>query len=175
MCDMELRASQEKDLHVIVQLEGDEDTAVWFGRTGWAWHEEALRNDDIQHLCYVNSDDRAVGFGVVAGLARNGPIELRRLAVARDLRGSGHGRRLLDLLMEHVGHLAGREFIWLDVRENNERARALYVSSGFAPCDPPRGVNAKPGFVYMRRPLRGAQRRGFHRSICGRGRGTGGG
>ena len=56
--------------------------------------------------------------------------EILSIAVAADQRGRGLSR---DLLLTHLGHLAGRgvRTIFLEVEENNQPARRLYERTGF--------------------------------------------
>lgn len=72
---------------------------------------------------------RTAGFIV----SRIGADEAEILSVALDpnQRGRGFSR---DLLLTHLGHLAGRgvRTVFLEVEENNEPARRLYDRAGFA-------------------------------------------
>jgi len=71
----------------------------------------------------------------VAGfiVSRIGADEAEILSVAIDpgYRGRGLSR---DLLLTHLGHLAGRgvRTVFLEVEENNQPARRLYQRTGFA-------------------------------------------
>jgi [ribosomal protein S18]-alanine N-acetyltransferase len=57
-------------------------------------------------------------------------MHLLNLTVAPDEQGKGHARRMLDELVVECRHQsAGR--LWLEVRESNARARALYLRYGF--------------------------------------------
>ena len=57
--------------------------------------------------------------------------EILTIAVAASHRGRGLSR---DLLLTHLGHLAGRgvRTVFLEVEENNQPARRLYGRAGFA-------------------------------------------
>jgi ribosomal-protein-alanine N-acetyltransferase len=72
---------------------------------------------------------KAIGFAV----SRIGADEAEILSIAIDAsyRGRGLSR---DLLLTHLGHLAGRGVrrIFLEVEENNAPARRLYERAGFA-------------------------------------------
>lgn len=72
---------------------------------------------------------KIVGFAV----SRMGADEAEILSIAIDA--SYRGRRLSrDLLITHLGHLAGRGVrrMFLEVEENNAPARRLYERAGFA-------------------------------------------
>ncbi|WP_315735571.1 MULTISPECIES: ribosomal protein S18-alanine N-acetyltransferase [unclassified Bradyrhizobium] len=66
-------------------------------------------------------------------VSRIGADEAEILSVALDpnQRGRGFSR---DLLLQHLGHLAGRgvRTVFLEVEENNQPARRLYERAGFA-------------------------------------------
>jgi ribosomal-protein-alanine N-acetyltransferase len=72
---------------------------------------------------------KTIGFAV----SRIGADEAEILSIAID---AGHRGRGLsrDLLLNHLGHLAGRGVrrIFLEVEENNAPARRLYERAGFA-------------------------------------------
>jgi len=72
---------------------------------------------------------KTIGFAV----SRMGADEAEILSIAID---AGHRGRGLshDLLLTHLGHLAGRGVrrIFLEVEENNAPARRLYERAGFA-------------------------------------------
>jgi len=70
-----------------------------------------------------------IGFAV-SRLAAD-EAEILSIAVAADYRGRGLSR---NLLLTHLGHLAGRgvRTIFLEVEENNAPARRLYERAGFS-------------------------------------------
>jgi ribosomal-protein-alanine N-acetyltransferase len=72
---------------------------------------------------------RVAGFIV----SRIGADEAEILSVAIDPRHRGRGLSR-DLLLTHLGHLAGRgvRTVFLEVEENNQPARRLYQRAGFA-------------------------------------------
>jgi ribosomal-protein-alanine N-acetyltransferase len=73
--------------------------------------------------------------------------EIANVAVAPEARGSGLGARLLDAAVDTArAHGAGA--VYLEVRESNAPARALYASRHFAP------VGRRPN--YYRRPVEDA-------------------
>ena len=72
---------------------------------------------------------RTIGFAVSRMAADE--AEILSIAVAANQRGRGLSR---DLLLTHLGHLAGRGVgrVFLEVEENNQPARRLYERGGFA-------------------------------------------
>jgi [ribosomal protein S18]-alanine N-acetyltransferase len=79
--------------------------------------------------------DDAHGHSALAGyfIAMPGVDELHllNLTVAPDWQGRGLGHALLDAV-QAIGRERGLATLWLEVRESNARARALYRRRGFA-------------------------------------------
>jgi len=76
----------------------------------------------------LDLDDRHVAWGL--GVVERGYVGLYDIVVAPELRGIGLGRRVLTSLMAW-GRDEGAHSAYLQVREDNEVARALYESLGF--------------------------------------------
>jgi len=72
--------------------------------------------------------DALLGFLVARRVASE--WELENIVVARSARRRGCGRRLLDALIAHATQTNG-ESVFLEVRESNAAARALYGRAGF--------------------------------------------
>lgn len=79
--------------------------------------------------------------------------ELANIAVAPDRRGAGIGRQLLDALLALLDARGGAT-VFLEVRDSNEAAQALYRSRGFTAAGRRKGYYRKPteDAVVMRRP-----------------------
>lgn len=156
---MLLRRTVSDDLDGVVGIEECEDTSQWFIRTGREWHEAALVDPDQRHIAFIRphhdhdtgkSDDELVGFAVLAGFAKPGPVELRRMAISPMQRGKGYGRQLLGEVLKMVAdEMADRDLVWLEVKSDHEAAQKLYESVGFELSDPPPGVEPQPGMSYM--------------------------
>lgn len=58
-------------------------------------------------------------------------LHLLNITVAPDWQGRGHGSALLDVVQARAIE-RGLGMLWLEVRESNHRARALYRRRGFA-------------------------------------------
>jgi ribosomal protein S18 acetylase RimI-like enzyme len=97
--------------------------------------EEFLEEDTI---VVAEHDSRLIGFiqiGVVWPETDDDDFspedaELRRVYVLADFQGRGTGRQLIDAAFREPCFSAARD-IYLDVWENNPRARLLYESYGF--------------------------------------------
>ena len=120
------RATSEGDVALLTALE-----AAAFHD---AWGEDAIRShvcseNGITLLC-LDRDGRAVGYLFGTSLPPEG--ELYRIAVVSEERKKGIGRfillRFLDILDKN-----GADVCFLEVRESNTAARALYALLGFKP------------------------------------------
>lgn len=80
-------------------------------------------------------------------------LHLLNITVAPDWQGLGHGQSLMAVLRQQALHL-GLSTLWLEVRQSNERARALYRRLGYAEVGLRRGyypaVGAREDAVVMR-------------------------
>jgi GNAT superfamily N-acetyltransferase len=76
----------------------------------------------------LDLDGTNVAWGL--GVAERGYVGLYDIVVAPDLRGLGLGRQIVTSLMAW-GRTVGATVAYLQVREENEVARALYASLGF--------------------------------------------
>lgn len=97
------------------------------------WQREVLggivaniRVDTAFATLFLDREPVAYGLGV----AERGYVGLYDLAVAPEARGLGVGSRMVTALM-HWGRSKGAHTAYLQVRDTNERARALYGSLGF--------------------------------------------
>jgi ribosomal-protein-alanine N-acetyltransferase len=88
-------------------------------------------------------------------------MHLLNVTVAAPHEGRGHARRLLaELYALSSGFAAGA--VWLEVRESNARARALYLREGFTEAGRRRDYYPAPAgrredAILMTRPLRPAE------------------
>lgn len=92
-------------------------------------------------------------------ISRIGADEAEILSVALDPQQRGRGLSR-DLLLTHLGHLAGRgvRTVFLEVEENNQPARRLYERAGFATVGRRERYYQRPGgeqlsALLMRRDL----------------------
>lgn len=98
---------------------------------GMPWQEStfrALMRRPSASLLTAEASGRVVGYSVLWFAADEG--ELGNLAVDPEHRGRGIGRTLLDRSMEQA-RLRGARSLYLEVRESNGAARAMYDTAGF--------------------------------------------
>ncbi|MDT0306000.1 GNAT family N-acetyltransferase [Streptomyces sp. DSM 44917] len=131
---LRMRPTRADEVELVAGWESGPDTACWLGETGLAWHRRALRDPDVEHLIAEAEEGRPAGFVVLAGLVEGGGVvELRRLVLGAGFRGAGRGRALLRAAVGRAYRVHGAARVWLDVKPDNVRARALYASEGFVP------------------------------------------
>ncbi|MFE6976526.1 GNAT family N-acetyltransferase [Streptomyces sp. NPDC057682] len=126
---LRLARTRPDGLDALLRMEETPDVARWLGDTGRPWHEQVLADPRQTHWTAFHRD-RPVGFAVV--VTHPGPeTEIRRLVVDPRHQGFGHGRELLREVLRRAGAASPAGRIFLDVRPENTRARALYAAEGF--------------------------------------------
>lgn len=119
----------------------------------WPAHAFAELCDGTRHDCWVAEVDGVV-VGYWVGRRIDDEAELANLAVAPEARGRGVGQRLIYDFIDAVGG-DGATVIFLEVRESNLLARALYERFGFEEIHRRERYYTKPeeaALVMVRRP-----------------------
>jgi len=128
--EVTLRPTTGEDLEFVLREEGDEENRPFIGRWPRDRHLEALADDDTEHSIVQDPNGSPVGYAILTGVKSPGRIVcLKRLMVAA--KGRGHGRAALRLVKERAFGPLRAHRLWLDVKEENRRARNLYESEGF--------------------------------------------
>jgi ribosomal-protein-alanine N-acetyltransferase len=120
---MAIEPATPRDAAMLAQLHG-----ASFHR-GWGEGEfEAMLAERNTLVHRLRMGRKIVGFAVSRMAADE--AEILSIAIASGHRGHGLSR---NLLMTHLGHLAGRgvRTVFLEVEENNQPARRLYERAGF--------------------------------------------
>jgi ribosomal-protein-alanine N-acetyltransferase len=148
------RPMREDDLPAVAALEALSHAAPWTQgnfRDAFAAGYATLVGE---------SAGTVVAYGVL--MLAPGEAQLLNLTVAASARRRGLGRRLLQRLVDDaIG--VGAEQCFLEVRESNRAAIALYLREGFAPVarragyyPPAAGADRREDALVMRRLLRRA-------------------
>jgi len=118
------------------------------------WTPDSFRAMIAQPLVLATvaeQDGRVVGYCIAWAIGDE--AELVNLCVAPELRGTGLGGRLLDGLLATLDGRGGAA-VYLEVRDSNEAAQALYRGRGFLASGRRKGYYRHPAedAVVMRRP-----------------------
>ena len=98
-----------------------------------AWSEAMMREDIASphtHYLVVEEAGRLIGYGGLRAPQGSSDADIQTIALAAGSRGTGRGRMLLRELIAEAAARGVHE-LFLDVRDDNEPAQALYVSEGF--------------------------------------------
>jgi diamine N-acetyltransferase len=127
---MQLRLATPLDLPAIVKLERTPFAQEFVGQWSEERHRTTLESRDARY--YVSQTDwgEVQAYAILRGYQEtSGSIELKRIVVAVPERGLG--RRMLRELLRIVFREHGAHRMFLDVFEDNSRARHVYESLGF--------------------------------------------
>ena len=117
-----LRAMQATDLERVFEIE---QRAYEFPWTLGIFHD-CLR---AGYGCWVMvENERVLGYGILSAAA--GEAHILNVCVAPEAQGRGHGRRLVQRLID-LSRWHRVERVFLEVRPSNPRAIALYHDIGF--------------------------------------------
>lgn len=119
-----LRAATLADVDAVVEIERASFSDPW---TRESFASVARRPEVIFRVAEL--DGAVAGYLVAWFAADEG--ELANVAVASPMRGRGVGAALVDALLADAA-ARGVNAVYLEVRESNHAARALYASRGFA-------------------------------------------
>lgn len=118
-----LRPLAESDLDRVMEIERACFSTPWKDTT----FRGLMRRADTD-LVGAEQDRRLVGYAVCWTVVDQS--ELGNVAVAEEARGAGIGRALVEAVVERVRDRGSRE-CFLEVRESNQVAQALYRDMGF--------------------------------------------
>ena len=129
--EIELRRTTTNDLPYVLSAEGDDDNSRFIAVWPEEKHRAALDDTNIAHLIIASKpDSQPVGFVILAGLqGEHRSIEFMRIVVTE--KGKGYGRAAVRAIKRHAFDALSAHRLWLDVKEHNTRARAVYEKEGF--------------------------------------------
>jgi diamine N-acetyltransferase len=127
---MFVRPAVEGDIARIVGLERAPTARQFVGQWSEERHRATLLAGDARYFVSENQSGDLDGYVILRGFGEDsGSIEFKRIVVAPP--GRGLGRRLAAEMIRHVFEDLGAHRLFLDVYEDNARARHLYESLGF--------------------------------------------
>ena len=126
-----LRPTMLSDLDFVVGVEEDAANRPYITPWERTQHEGAVRFPDFRHFVVeAGTGTEPVGFVILQGCrSPNRSVELKRIVLQP--KGQGYGRECVRLLKRMAFRDLGAHRFWLDVKETNTRALALYASEGF--------------------------------------------
>ena len=122
----------------------DAPAALECASFGDPWSEKSFRTifaDPRVVALVAELEGSLVGYSIAWSLDEE--AEVGNIAVAREVRRQGIGAELLDELLSQLD-ARGARVTYLEVREGNAAARALYASRGFLSSGRRKGYYDKP-------------------------------
>jgi RimJ/RimL family protein N-acetyltransferase len=128
---LHLRPTMLSDLDFVAAVETDQHNLPFISPWERTQHEGALRFPDFRHfIVEAGEHGSRDGFVILQGCRnRHRSVELKRLVL--QTKGQGLGRRCVRLLKRMAFRDLHAHRFWLDVKQLNTRALALYASEGF--------------------------------------------
>src|SRR5215472_4925322 len=127
---MLLRPATLTDLPQIIALERLPESRRYVGQWSEDHHARALSGRNARYFVHEDETGRIHAYVLLLGFEEgHASIEFKRFVVAQP--GRGVGRRLLAEILRLVFEEIGAHRFFLDVVEDNLRARHLYKSAGF--------------------------------------------
>ena len=125
-----MRLATNADIPAIVALESNPIARQFVGQWSEDRHQTTLDGNDARYYVSENDAGEIEAYVILRGLSEDSrSIELKRIVVAVPERGLG--RRVLNEIIRTVFRELGAHRLFLDVFEDNARARHLYESLGF--------------------------------------------
>jgi ribosomal protein S18 acetylase RimI-like enzyme len=136
--DIHLRPSTSADLAFITALERHPDNRDYIGQWSDAEHLSAMAGENRRSHSIIERDGKPEGYLIAYDRRDEGAgVYVKRLLV--NGKGRGTGSQALRIFVERAFAAGRAEFVWLLVRDWNERAQAIYRKMGFVRFDPDEG------------------------------------
>ncbi|HTB96190.1 MAG TPA: GNAT family N-acetyltransferase [Terracidiphilus sp.] len=127
---MTLRTAVPSDLPQIVAIERTPAALAFVGQWDEERHRRTLSDPDARYYVAESSNGTPTAYDILRGLAESsGSVELKRIVVNSP--GHGLGRQVLAEILRIVFHDLRAHRLFLDVFDDNPRARHVYESLGF--------------------------------------------
>jgi diamine N-acetyltransferase len=125
-----LAPATPEDARAIAELECLPENRPFVRGHSEAEHRTRMADPDVRYLRIEDAAGAFVGFALLTGL-QEGAGGVRLLRIVMDTPGRGLGRQAMLAICALVFDEWGAERLWLDVFEDNARARRVYESIGF--------------------------------------------
>lgn len=128
--NIRLQQTTENDLDFVSCVEQNAENSSFVNVWSREQHLSAITDEDLSHFVVENADGKQVGYVILAGLAdANDSIEFRRIVVTE--KNQGYGKCALRLVKKLAFEQLKAHRLWLDVKEQNARAKHIYEAEGF--------------------------------------------
>lgn len=124
---MNIRPATAADLDVILELERSTPTAAHWSQ---AQYDAILNAPHATERLVLIADDESGPSGFLVARSATDEWEIENVVVAESARRRGLGRKLVETLLD-AARRRGARALFLEVRESNFAACALYGSCGF--------------------------------------------
>lgn len=125
-----LRKTAIEDIDYVKQAETDSENVPYIGQWSFDEHLRSFDDNNLMHLIVQTKAGKRVGYIIIAGIEnQNSSIEFRRIVIVE--KGSGYGKKAIELVKKLAFEKLEAHRLWLDVREKNSRARHVYQTQGF--------------------------------------------
>lgn len=129
--EIELRATTKRDIDFVVESEQHPDNAPFIRLWPHAQHKAALADRNIGHFIVqeVNTPKR-LGHVILVGMKNPDlSLEFKRIVIRE--KGRSFGRAAIRIIKTLTFERLKFHRLWLEVVEDNKRAKSLYESEGF--------------------------------------------
>lgn len=127
---MLIRPANSADIPAVVAIERLPTASEFVGQWSEERHRATLSGGDARYYVSENEAGEVQGYAILRGLQETPrAVELKRIVVAVPERGLG--RTMLRELIRIAFRELGAHRLYLDVFDDNARARHLYESLGF--------------------------------------------
>lgn len=124
-----LRDTQPEELIQIYEMEQGEVQKFIIPYT-LEQHRQKLQNPDVLYKS-IWKNNELVGFLILVLDTDGQSVEFRRIVISQP--GQGDGKQVVRMVDHVCRNELGRDRVWLDVFETNERARHVYNQCGYRP------------------------------------------
>jgi ribosomal-protein-alanine N-acetyltransferase len=118
-----VRQATMEDVPCMMEIARHTDTAAQWSQSQY---QQLFSSDRITLV--IEEENQVAGF--IAGRGTAGEWEIENIVVSKPTRRSGLGSRLLGEFLHHI-RCSGGSFVFLEVRESNQVARAFYEKWAF--------------------------------------------
>ena len=124
-----IRLTDLKDLTAVLAAEQHPENAPYVLQWSRTRHRQAIDNPDEVHWS-VEVAGRWIGYVLLGGLQNpDKALNIRRVVIIE--KGQGYGKQTLQHIQRYGFEHCQMHRLWLDVKSDNHRARALYRAVGF--------------------------------------------